>query len=109
MTLRIAVPRGEPKPGFRDRRTELYSDVLEVVDSLGEADRARVGLLFGDGDRLGPQRITELVEHHITAKTKVAAVDDEGNSVRIQAAVNAIMGKMLEHEDELRANVTPPP
>lgn len=23
--------------------------------------------------------------------------------------VNAIMGKMLEHEDELRANVTPPP
>jgi hypothetical protein len=47
----------------------------------------------------------ELTEHHITAKRRVSAVDDEGNSIRILSAVDAILDVAAEHEGELRAAV----
>jgi hypothetical protein len=63
-----------------------------------------------EGDDYGRARLTELVEHHVTAKRRVAAVDDEGKSIRIRGAIDAILGEIITHEDALRGClVTPDP
>ncbi len=71
----------------------------------GAADRARAKLVFAEADGVERSRLVELTEHHITAKRRVSAVDDEGNSIRILSAVDAILDVAAEHEGELRAAV----
>ena len=68
----------------------------------GAADVAKARLVYSDagGEEYG--RLAEFVEHHITAKRRVSAVDDEGNSIRLSEALRVIGDAAAEHEDELR-------
>ena len=103
VTLRLSVPRG--KAGNDDRRA-LLEDLTEIADVVpNSADVARAGLIFTEGDTEGRALITELVEHHITAKRRVVAVDEEGNSIRVAGAVHAILNAADENEAELRLAV----
>jgi hypothetical protein len=47
----------------------------------------------------------ELIEHHITAKRRVSALNEEGESIRILSGVDAILSVAAEHEEELRTAV----
>jgi hypothetical protein len=109
VTLTISIPRGKPKPGEQDQRQKLYEDVLELDDVIeSAADKAQAKLLFMEGDDYGRARLTELVEHHVTAKRRVAAVDDDGKSIRIRGAIEAIMGEIITHEDALKGCIVTP-
>lgn len=104
VTLSISMPRGKPKAADQDKRAKLLSDVLALGDVVSGVDRASVGLLFGEGDGYSAARMSEMVEHHMTAKRKVAAVDDEGNSLRIENALRAIVEELDASRDELLKN-----
>jgi ribosome-associated translation inhibitor RaiA len=109
VTLTISIPRGKPKFGQSDERQALYADVQELSDVIeSAAERAKVKLLFMEGDDYGRARLTELVEHHVTAKRRVPAVDAQGNSIRIRGAIDAIMDETLTHEDELKGCLVVP-
>lgn len=107
VTITISAPRGKTPKGDKDARKRLYADLMEIEDQLPSTARARVGLLFMDGDDFGRARVTELVEHHITAKRRVAAVDKDGNSIRILGAVEVILDEMEKQREALEACVTP--
>ena len=55
-------------------------------------------------EQSGPEysQLAEFVEHHITAKRGVPAIDDWGEAIRISSAVRVILDVAAEHEDELR-------
>lgn len=100
VTLIISVPPGNAHAEDRRALLEDLRDIEDVVP--GAAERAKATLVYAE--TAGPEyrRLVELVEHHITAKRRVAALDDEGRSIRILSAVGAIMGVAAEHEAELR-------
>ncbi len=108
VTIKISIPRGKPKKGTEDDRTRLYEEVQELAAVLPRASRATVGLLFSEGDDYGRTRLVELVEHHITAKRNVLAVDDEGRSIRIREAIRVIMTEIETQQAALQACVTAP-
>lgn len=105
VTITVSAGRGKKVGGPDDTRRRLYADLEEIGENLRPADRARVGLLFRDGDNYSKARVTELVEHHVTAKRRVTAVDEEGNAIRILGAISAILSALDEYEVELRACV----
>ncbi|MEU0454233.1 hypothetical protein ABZ322_14685 [Streptomyces sp. NPDC006129] len=103
VTMIISVPRGK---GRDEDRQALLDDLRDIAPvAPGAADRARARLVFAEADGPERSRLVELTEHHITAKRRVSAVDDEGNSIRILSAVDAILDVAAEHEGELRAAV----
>lgn len=103
VTMIISVPRGKAR---EEDRHKLLADLQDLADVMPEAaDRAKATLTYAEVDGADRTRLVELVEHHITAKRKVPAVDDQGNSIRILSAVDAILGVAAEHEDELRIAV----
>lgn len=103
VTVIISVPRGKARSEDRERLLADLQDLEHVVPEA--AERARATLVYAE--QSGPEysRLVELVEHHITAKRRVAAVNDEGQSIRILSAVGAILGVAAEHEAELRLAV----
>ncbi|MFJ3586805.1 hypothetical protein ACIPPS_31885 [Streptomyces sp. NPDC090127] len=102
VTVIISVPRGKE---LKEHREMLLADLDEISDVVTGAERARASLIYSDPT--GPERthLVELVEHSITAKRRVPATDQEGNSIRIVSAVDAILGAAAEHEDALRLAV----
>ena len=103
VTMIISVPRGKGR--YKDRQA-LLDDLRDIAPvAPGAADRARARLVFAEPDGTERSRLVELTEHHITAKRRVSAVDDDGNSIRILSAVDAILDVAAEHEGELRAAV----
>lgn len=107
VTMIISVPRGKARA---DDRQALLDDLRDIAPvAPGAADRARAKLVFAEADGLERTRLVELTEHHITAKRRVPAVDDQGNSIRILSAVDAILDVAAEHEGELRAAVEADP
>ncbi|WP_254711700.1 hypothetical protein [Streptomyces sp. TRM64462] len=102
VTMIISVPRGK---ALREHREMLLADLEEISDVVTGAELARAKLVYSDPG--GPERthLVELVEHNITAKRRVPATDEEGNSIRIVSAVDAILGAAAEHEDALRLAV----
>ena len=103
VTMIISVPKGK---ALMKHREMLLEDLREIAEVAPEAtERARAKLVYADAE--GPEytRLVEITEHHITAKRRVSAVDEDGNSIRILSAVDAILGVAAEHEDELRAAV----
>jgi hypothetical protein len=100
VTLIISVPPGHARAEDRRALLDDLRDIEEVVP--GAAERARATLVYAEAAGPEYRRLVELVEHHITAKRRVAAVDKEGRSIRILSAVTAIMGVAAEHEEELR-------
>src|ERR1019366_9033817 len=100
VTVIISVPRGKTRSEDRQRLLADLRDIEQVVPEA--AERARATLIYAE--QSGPEysRLVELVEHHITAKRRVAALDDDGQSIRIMSAVGAILGVSAEHEAELR-------
>lgn len=105
LTVTLSVSsslRGKARPKLLDSREQLLSDVSALGDSVSRADRAKVGLLFADGDGFGSAQLTELVEHHITAKRKVVAVDKDGNAIRLSGAVTAIALELESQEEALK-------
>ncbi|WP_328674885.1 hypothetical protein [Streptomyces sp. NBC_00343] len=103
VTMIISVPRGKARSEDRQALLDDLRDIAPVAP--GAADRARAKLVFAEADGIERSRLVELTEHHITAKRRVSAVDDEGNSIRILSAVDAILDVAAEHEGELRAAV----
>lgn len=102
VTISIAIPRGREFAGRQiSQYRELYDDVQGLGPAITSADRARVNLVYMDGDHSGQRRIAELVEHHITAKRFVPVTNAEGEVVRIYGAVSVIRGVIEEHADEL--------
>ena len=103
VTVTISVPRGKTRHEDRQRLLADLRDLEQVVPE--SAERARATLTYAD--QSGPEysRLVELVEHHITAKRRVSALDEAGNSIRIVSAVGAILGAAAEHEAELRLAV----
>jgi hypothetical protein len=98
--LRISVPRGKAR---HEDRIALLNDLSELSDVVpGSADVARAGLIFGETDVEGKAQLAELVEHHITAKRRVPAIDEEGKSIRIAGAARAILNAADEYESDLR-------
>ncbi len=101
VTMIISIPKGKTR---REDRERLLGDLVDLADVMPEAaERAKASLVYTEIDGPDSTRLVELVEHHITAKRRVPAVDDEGRSIRILSAVGAIIGVAAEHEDELRA------
>ena len=103
VTMIISVPRGKTRDGDRQALLDDLRDIAPVAPDA--ADRARARLVFSEADGVEHSRLIELTEHHITAKRRVSAVDDQGNSIRILSAVDAILDVAAEHEGELRAAV----
>jgi hypothetical protein len=102
--LRVTVTISVPPGGARaEDRRRLLNDLRDLEDVMpGAADVAKARLVYSDagGEEYG--RLAEFVEHHITAKRRVSAVDDEGNSIRLSEALRVITDAAVEHEDELR-------
>lgn len=103
VTVIISVPRGTGHDEDRERLLEDLRDLEEIVPEA--AERARAKLVFAEDHGPDYQRLVELVEHHITAKRRVAALNDEGQSIRILSGVDAILSVAAEHEEELRLAV----
>ncbi|MEV4905679.1 hypothetical protein AB0N46_13620 [Streptomyces albidoflavus] len=103
VTMVISVPRGKSRDEDRQALLDDLRDIAPVAPDA--AERARAQLVFAEADGSEQSRLIELTEHHITAKRRVPAVDDQGNSIRILSAVGAILEVAAEHEDELRAAV----
>lgn len=103
VTMIISIPKGKALDEHREMLLEDLRDIAPVAPAA--TDRARAKLVYANME--GPEytRLVELTEHHITAKRRVSAVDDEGNSIRILSAVDAILEVAAEHEGELRAAV----
>jgi hypothetical protein len=103
VTMIISIPRGRAR---REDRERLLGDLRDLADVMPEAaERARAALVYDDPSGPERTRLVELVEHNITAKRRVAALDDEGNSIRIMSGVHAILEAADEHETELRTAV----
>ena len=107
ITMIISVPRGSVT---RDEdRERLLDDLRDLSDVLpGIAERARATLVYADQSGPEYRQLAELVEHHITAKRRVSAVNDEGDSLRISSAVSVILDAAAQHEPELRLAVEAP-
>lgn len=105
VTLTISVPRGQQFLGKRNQYKELAQDVAGLGDSVTDADRARVNLVYMDGDESGRKRIAELVEHHITAKRNVPVTNADGDVVRIHGAIEAIRSELELNRAELTTAV----
>jgi hypothetical protein len=103
VTVIISVPRGKGHDEDRERLLADLRDLAEVAP--GAAERARATLVYAEEHGPEYRRLVELVEHHITAKCRVAAVDEEGQSIRVLSGVGAILGVAAEHEEELRQAV----
>jgi hypothetical protein len=103
VTMIISVPRGKGRREDRERLLDDLRDLDEVVPGI--AERARATLVYADP--AGPEysQLVELVEHHITAKRRVSAVNDRGESIRISSAVSVMLDVAAEHEPELRLAV----
>jgi len=100
VTVSISVPPGGGRDDDRRRLLDDLRDLEEVMP--GAADVAKARLVFSDagGEEYG--RLTEFVEHHITAKRRVSAVDEEGNSIRLTEALRVMRDAAVVHEEELR-------
>lgn len=102
VTVTISIPR-QNSPERDTQRRRLLEDLRSIEDVVpGAAEMAKAKLFYADGDGGGRTRLTELVEHHITAKRRVQVVDDKDQAVRISSAVNGILNAAEQHEDELR-------
>ncbi|WP_202966128.1 DUF6731 family protein [Streptomonospora alba] len=100
VTLIISVPRGKSRTEDRQRLLNDLQDLEEVMPKA--AEKAKATLVYAEEGSPEQRRLVELVEHHITAKRRVPAVDEDGNSVRILSAVGAILEVADQHEAELR-------
>ncbi len=100
VTLTISVPRGKTRDEDRRKLLDDLRDLGEVMPEAAELAKARLVYADAGGQEYG--QLVEFVEHHITAKRRVPAVDKEGNSIRLSAAVRTIVDVATEHEDELR-------
>jgi hypothetical protein len=100
VTMVISIPRGKARDEDRRRLLDDLRDISDVVPEA--AERAQASLVYAE--ETGPEysRLIELVEHHITAKRRVPAVDAEGHSIRISSAVTVILEAAAEHDAELR-------
>ncbi|WP_079178336.1 hypothetical protein [Streptomyces mangrovisoli] len=103
VTMIISVPRGRGRDADRQALLADLRDIAPVAPDA--AARAQARLVFAEADGVERSRLVELTEHHITAKRRVSAVDNDGNSIRILSAVDAILDVAAEHESELRAAV----
>lgn len=102
VTVTISVPRGGSHTRHEDR-ADLLAQLRELSDVMpGAAEFAKAHLTYADAEGNGITRITEFIEHEITLKRRVAAVDEKGNSIRIRAAFQVMIGASAEVEDELR-------
>ncbi|MFJ4755002.1 hypothetical protein [Streptomyces sp. NPDC088763] len=99
VTMIISVPK---KRELKEHREHLLADLEEISDVVSGAERARARLIYSDPGGTEQTRLVELVEHSITAKKRVPATDQAGNSIRIVSAVDAILSAAIEHEDALR-------
>jgi hypothetical protein len=106
VTVTISVPPGGARAEDRRRLLEDLRDLEDVMP--GAADVAKARLVYSDGGGEEYGRLAEFVEHHITAKRRVSAVDEEGNSIRLAEALRVIGDAAIEHEDELRLAVDVP-
>jgi hypothetical protein len=66
------------------------------------ADVAKARLVYADQGGKEAIQLAEFTEHHITAKRRVAAVNDRGESIKLSQALVIITGTAVEHEAELR-------
>lgn len=100
VTVIISVPRGKART--EDRRA-LLQDLQELEDVMpNAAARAEAKLVYAEQHGPEHRQLAEFVEHHITAKRRVAVVDDRGEVIRILSAVRVILDVAAEHADELR-------
>ncbi|MDQ1308456.1 MAG: hypothetical protein QG671_4290 [Actinomycetota bacterium] len=103
VTLTISIPRGRGRDSERER---LLADLQDLGDAMPHAaEIAKARLIYAESGSAEESRIAEFVEHHITAKSRVRAVDAEGNSIRLSAALGTIMDTMLVLEQELKLAV----
>lgn len=103
VTVIISVPRGRK---HSESRYELYEGLSDLSDVLPDAAKsARATLFYGPEDALSAGRVTELVEHNITAKRRVAAVNDEGESIRFGGAFVVMDTAIEEMQDQLMTAV----
>jgi hypothetical protein len=106
VTMIISIPRGRTRDEDRQRLLDDLRDVDDVVPGI--AERARATLVYADQSGPEYRQLVELVEHHITAKRRVSAVNNEGDSIRISSAVSVILDAAAQHEPELRLAVEAP-
>ncbi|MEV0714045.1 hypothetical protein [Asanoa sp. NPDC050611] len=102
INLAVSVPRGRGRERVRARLLDEIRYIADVVPGSADAARAKLSYLAPGG---GYTRLVELVEHHITAKRRVAAVNEKGQSVKILSAIQVIMDVSASHEAELRRAV----
>lgn len=101
VTVTISIPRGKART---EDRTRLLSDLQDLEEVMPDAaEIAKASLIYADAGGAEYTRLAEFVEHHITAKRKVAAVNDKGESIKLSQAVSIIAGVAEEHEGELKA------
>lgn len=101
LTLTIGIPRRGRKGRVDDQR-RLLEDVQDLAEVVPVSEKAKAALVFAEVGSEDHTRLIELVEHHITAKRRVPAVDEDGNSIRLTAALKVMVGVAAEHEDQLR-------
>lgn len=100
VTMIISIPRGNTR--VEDRQA-LLNDLQDLEDVMpAAAEKARAKLVFAEDSGPAHAQLTEFVEHHITAKRRVAAVDEHGEAIRISSAVSVILDAAAEHQEELR-------
>lgn len=100
VTVSLSIPRGKKYSDSRAKLADELFDLAEVIPTLSEA--AQATLYFGPDDALSKSRITELVEHSLTAKRRVPAVNEDGTSIRIRGAFVVMDSLFIELEDQLR-------
>lgn len=100
VTVTISAQRSRER---RDDRRGLLDELNDLAEVMPQAaDVARAHLTYEDAEGRMTTRITEFVEHDITLKRRVPAVDENGESIRIRAAFQVMIGGAAEVEDVLR-------
>ncbi|MCD2191613.1 hypothetical protein [Actinomycetospora soli] len=103
VTLTLSVPPGNTRA---EERQALLNDLQELETVMpSAAERASAVLVYGDSSSGESRRVAEFVEHDITAKRKVPAVNEQGESVKIESAVNVMLEVADDHDHDLRVAV----
>lgn len=109
VTVTLILKTSAAKKNHEGR--QLLRAEAEHLAAAADADdvaSAKATLVHFDADEKSSSEDVDFMTQRITAKRKIAALDDDGNPIRILSAVRAIMSAATAHDQELRGAVGEP-
>ncbi|MBS9371578.1 hypothetical protein [Rhodococcus sp. B50] len=109
ITVTLILQASRAKENTETRQI-LRAEAESLAAAADENDlgKAKARLLYYDAEDNASTQNVDFIRQRITAKRKIGSFDDEGQPIRNESAVKAILQVVAEHESELRAAVDRP-